>query len=537
MQVEDEPGSYAELFDEAPCGLVSTLPDGTILKANTTLLRWIGRAGVDAGKVTRFQDLLTVPGRIFFETHLSPMLQMQNYFREVALDIKRDGAEPISTIVHATQRRDAEGRPALQLYALFDAAHRNLYERELMRARSIAERAANVESEARRTAERMSRAKDDVLALVSHELRTPLSAILGWTQVLRRKFPEHEALTSGLDVIERNARVQTRLVEDLLDMSRVISGKLRLDVERVNLCSVVMSALETVEAAMKAKGIRMHHVLDPGVFVSGDPARLQQVFWNLLSNAVKFTPREGSVKVVMQRVNSHVETMIVDSGQGMEPALIGHVFERFRQSESVSTRQTEGLGLGLSLVKYLVEMHGGSVTAESQGVGRGSTFTVSLPNLAVHPHAPARPHDVAAIFDADAALSDVDLTGLHVLVVDDSADARDAIREILAMRGARVTAAASAGEALSQMVSERVHVLISDIGLPQQDGYELIRRVRMLGEDIGRIPAIALTALSRLEDRTQALLAGYQIHLAKPVDPRELLAIVASLAKRLPHAD
>jgi CheY-like chemotaxis protein len=275
-------------------------------------------------------------------------------------------------------------------------------------------------------------------------------------------------------------------------------------------------------------------VLDPGVHVSGDPGRLQQVFWNLLTNAVKFTPRGGSIRVVMQRINSHVEIGVIDSGQGMSAELIEHVFERFRQADSSATRMTGGLGLGLSLVKHLVEMHGGEIGAQSEGEGRGSTFTVSLPTLAMQSLSPAQVAQDIEVFKDDAALSDLRLRGLHVLVVDDNADARGAIQQLLSQRGARVTTAASAAEALKATAQMRPDVLVSDIGLPNEDGYELLRKIRMLGEDAGRVPAIALTAMSRLEDRTQALLAGYQSHLAKPVDAKELLVTIASLAGRLP---
>jgi signal transduction histidine kinase len=531
---EPTPGSAEELFDEAPCGYVSTLPDGTVLKSNRTLLDWLGRQRSDVEGKLRLQDLLTVPGRIYYDTHLAPMLRMQKQFREVALEFVRDGSAPLSAIVHAVQKNDARDQPLVVQYAIFEAAHRRQYERELLLARNAAEQATRVEREARATAERMSRAKDDVLALVSHELRTPLSAILGWVQVLRMKFSANAEVAHGLEVIERNTRIQARLVEDLLDMSRVISGKLRLEVQEVGLASVVASAIETAEASMRAKGIRLQQVLDPGVIVSGDPARLQQVFWNLLSNAVKFTPRDGSIRVVMQRVNSHVEIAVVDSGLGMNPELIAHVFERFRQADSSATRETGGLGLGLSLVKYLVEMHGGSIAAQSEGEGRGSTFIVSLPALAMQSSVRGSIDADTEVFKTDASLGDLSLRGLQILVVDDSSDAREAIRQLLFQRGARVTTAGSAAEALTLAAQVRPDVLISDIGLPTEDGYELLRKLRMLGEDVGRVPAIALTAMSRLEDRTQALLAGYQSHLAKPVDATELLVTIASLAGRLP---
>jgi CheY-like chemotaxis protein len=306
-------------------------------------------------------------------------------------------------------------------------------------------------------------------------------------------------------------------------------------VQRVDLASAVEAAIETSRPAADAKGIRLQTVLDPAVVVSGDPGRLQQVFWNLLSNAVKFTPKGGFVRVVMERVNSHIEVSVVDSGQGMKPQFIAHAFERFSQSDSQGTRRTGGLGLGLSIVKNLVEMHGGAIRATSAGEGKGSTFTVHLPILVVHPH-PAdeqRSHPRPAITDAPLDVGSVKLTGVKVLVVEDEPDARELLRRVLTGAGAQAMTAASAAEALAVIEQARPDVLVSDIGLPGQDGYELIRRVRMLGEGCGRTPAVALTAFARLEDRTRAMLAGFQMHLAKPVEPSELIVTVASLAGRV----
>jgi CheY-like chemotaxis protein len=309
---------------------------------------------------------------------------------------------------------------------------------------------------------------------------------------------------------------------------------MRLDVQRVDLAAVVEGALETARPAAEAKGLRLQKVLDPTAFVSGDPGRLQQVFWNLLSNAVKFTPKGGFVRVVMQRINSHVEVSVSDSGQGMKPEFLAHAFERFRQSDAQGTRKTGGLGLGLSIVKHLAEMHGGSVTATSEGEGRGSTFIVQLPLAALQqPGEGERVHPRgAAVSSSPFKVNGVSLTGVRVLVVEDDADARTLVRRVLADSGATVVATTSAAEALAALESFTPDVLVSDIGMPEQDGYELIRRVRMLGGAAGRVQAVALTAFARMEDRTQAMLAGYQMHLAKPVDPRELAITVASLAGR-----
>ena len=459
---------------------------------------------------------------------------MQGFVREVAFDLKVEGDRaPLPVVFNAVQQNAPDGSPSLLRITVFDATDRRQYERELLIARRIADEATQTERLSREQAERANRTKDDFLALVSHELRTPLSAILGWTQILRRKLSGDAEVEHALAVIERNTRLQTRLVDDLLDLSRMAAGKLRLDVQRVNLAGVIEAALETAAPSAQARKVRMQQVLDPTVAVAGDPGRLQQVFWNLLSNAVKFTPPHGFVRVVMERVDSHIEVCVIDSGQGMSADFIAHAFERFRQSVPAQARETGGLGLGLALVKYLVEMHGGSIEARSEGEGRGSTFCVKLPLAVMHAGTEAEGvHPQAAIADGEDRSQHVSLAGLKILVIDDERDAREAVWHILSQRGAEVTAFASAREALESMERVAPDVLLSDIGMPGEDGYDFIRQVRLLGE-IGRVPAIALTAFSRLEDRTRALMAGYQAHLAKPVDAHELTITVASVAGRL----
>jgi CheY-like chemotaxis protein len=377
--------------------------------------------------------------------------------------------------------------------------------------------------------------KDEFLATLSHELRTPLSAILGWSQVLRRrKFGEAE-LQQALDIIERNARVQTQLIEDLLDMSRITSGKVRLDIQPVEPVSFIEAALETVRLAASAKGVRLEKVLDPVAGpVSGDPNRLQQVVWNLLSNAIKFTPKEGKVQVILQRVNSHIEISVADTGIGIRPEFVSHVFERFRQADSSTTRKYGGLGLGLSIVKHLVELHGGTVHAHSLGEARGTTFTVQLPLAVVQRsgNAQQRFHPRTAK-EVPQDYRVANLVGVKVLVVDDENDARELLRRVLSDCGAEVLVAATAADALMLVQRERPQLLLSDIGMPDVDGYELLRQVRALGEAAGgKLPAIALTAFARSEDRTRALRAGFLVHVSKPVEPSELVATVASVAGR-----
>jgi signal transduction histidine kinase/DNA-binding response OmpR family regulator len=387
------------------------------------------------------------------------------------------------------------------------------------------------ERAARTEAERAGRMKDEFLATLSHELRTPLNAILGWTSILRRQPTGHDRVSQGLEVIERNARVQTQLISDLLDMSRIISGKMRLDVQRVELPVVIEAALEAVRPAAEAREVRLQSVLEPiSEPVHGDPARLQQIVWNLLSNAVKFTPKTGRVQIVLARVNSHVEISVSDTGKGIRPEFLPHVFERFRQADSSASREHGGLGLGLSIVKQLVELHGGVVRAASDGEGKGATFTVHLPLAAVHQAAtgPDRVHPRANSLSPVSG-DQPDLRGVLVLVVDDEPDSREIVMRVLEDCHASVIAAGSAQEALAKLERERPDVLLSDIGMAGVDGYAFIRALRRKGN---RIPAAALTAFARSEDRTRALLAGYQTHLAKPVEPSELLATVAVLAQK-----
>jgi PAS domain S-box-containing protein len=389
------------------------------------------------------------------------------------------------------------------------------------------------ESSARQEAEEANRLKDEFLATVSHELRTPLSAMLGWVQLLRTRRLAPDKQERALETIERNARFQKQLIEDLLDVSRILSGKLRLDVEPVDVGQVVEHALETVRPAAEAKSIRLQPVLASGARVMGDATRLQQVVWNLLSNAVKFTPKGGRVQVFVERKDSAVEVTVADTGQGIPPEFLPHVFERFRQAEGGTARRHGGLGLGLSIVKHVVEMHGGTVHVSSAGEGKGATFVVRLPlSVVLHRevHLPRAPPGVALAPDIQCP---PELEGLHLLVVDDEADTRELLRALLEGCQARVILAASAQEGLEVLQREPVDLLVSDIGMPGEDGYSFIRRVRALPQGKGgRLPAIALTAYARVEDRTRALLSGFQSHVPKPVEPLELLAVLASLSGR-----
>ncbi len=383
-------------------------------------------------------------------------------------------------------------------------------------------------------AQRQSRMKDEFFATLSHELRTPLQSILGWAQILRSDGCTPEDLELGLETISRNADAQTRIIDDLLDLNRILSGKVRLDVQRLSLAEVLEEALETVRPAAQAKEIRLQPVIDPLARpVSGDPNRLRQVFWNLLSNALKFTPRGGRIQVLLERVNSHLEVTVADNGEGIDPAFLPHVFDRFRQADATTTRRHGGLGLGLAIVKNLVELHGGNVRAKSGGPGQGAAFTIVLPLAAVV----AEPEDAPREHPADGSTLAIEsplarLTGVSVLVVDDEPDARTLIARILERAGAEVRTAGSAAEALAALECTVPDVLVSDIGMPGTDGYTLIRAVRLLSRDKGgNVPALALTAYTRSEDRIKAVSAGFQTHLAKPADALELLTLVDSLAR------
>jgi signal transduction histidine kinase/CheY-like chemotaxis protein len=399
--------------------------------------------------------------------------------------------------------------------------------------RSADERARLLDAEraARAELERVSLVKDEFLATLSHELRTPLNAVLGWSGILLARTEEDSESRRGLETIARNARAQTQLIEDLLDMNRIVSGKIRLDVQRVDLAPIVEAALDSVRPSAEAKSIAVRRAVDPDAGpVFGDPNRLQQIVWNLLTNAVKFTPKGGKIDVVVQRVSSHVEVAVHDSGMGISPEFLPHLFERFRQADSSTTRKYGGLGLGLSIVKQLVELHGGNVKAESTGDGRGATFIVSLPLRALRAHeASAGEHPTAGASPVVRG-PEVSLAETRVLVIDDEPDARELLKSLLADAGAEVVTAGSAEEGLAVVKSYRPDVIVSDIGMPERDGYQFIRDVRVLDVAAGgATPAIALTAFARSEDRTRAMLAGYQVHVSKPIEPEELVATIKSL--------
>ncbi len=397
------------------------------------------------------------------------------------------------------------------------------------RKRAEAERTKLLQTvqQAREEAEELNRSKDQFLALLSHELRTPLNAIFGWARMLQSAAMDEVTSRRAIDAILRNATAQVQLVEDLLDVSRIITGKMRLDVQSLDLKSVIESALDAVQPAASAKGLKIETVLDPNAGpVVGAADRLRQVVWNLLMNAIKFTPRDGRIQVQLRKVKSHVEIVVSDNGEGIQPEILPFIFDRFRQGDSTTTRPHGGLGLGLALVRHLVDLHGGRVRAASEGPGRGATFVVELPIAILSSEAGATP-------EASAATGALPLQSVRVLLVDDDADGLDLTTVMLTNSGAQVKTAVSVAAALDVLESWPADVLVSDIEMPREDGYELLRRIR--AKERGgrtRLPALALTAYGRPEDRRRTLAAGFNLHLAKPIDPSELVLAVANLVGR-----
>jgi signal transduction histidine kinase len=435
---------------------------------------------------------------------------------------RREGPRPPRTSI---QEIDEVG--AALAVAAEDLAHGEAQREDLLRS----------ERRAREAAESADRAKDEFLAVLSHELRTPLNAVFGWSRMLQAGQLQDTALSErAIDAIVRNTDVQVQLIDDLLDLSRITAGKMRLDLQTVEVEAVVQAALDAVRPAAEAKAIRMEVVrVSRTATVCGDSARLQQVMWNLLMNAVKFTSRGGRVQVRLERTDSHAEIVISDTGQGIAPEMLPYVFERFRQADSSSTRTHGGLGLGLTLVKHLVELHGGTVVASSPGLGHGATFVVCLPVTAARAAGTGPPGVFLSAPSAGTLLDLVRLDGVRVLAADNDPEAIALVRTILTGAGAEVRTVLSADGAFESLRRWRPDVLVCDVEMPVEDGYSLIRRVRALPvAEGGRTPAVALTAYGRPQDRLRSLAAGFSMHVPKPVDPAELTAILATVCRRVP---
>ena len=443
-----------------------------------------------------------------------------------------------------TPIRDARGLLVGFAKVTRDLSERKQHEEERIRlaraeeSRRIAEEnaartqlLAETLREARDKAEQSTRLKDEFLATVSHELRTPLNAILGWSRLLQGGAIGPEKAVQAIDSIARNATAQNQLIDDLLDVSRIIAGQLRLDVDWVDVNQVLSAAIDVVRPAAEAKGVALQLLLDPDAgAIKGDAGRLQQVFWNLLTNAVKFTPKGGRVHVTLRRQDSAVQIEVADTGRGISPEFIARIFERFTQQDSSNSRRAGGLGLGLAIVKHLVELHGGTVEAHSDGEGAGASFVVRIP---LAPVRAGRAESRTPSVTTQDVTFPVELAGLKVLVLDDERDARELVQSVLEQGRAVVTLATSVAEALASIDREKPDVVVSDIGMPGEDGYAFIRKLRALPrEQGGRIPAIALTAYARAEDRRKALGAGFQNHAAKPIEPQELVLVIANLVGR-----
>jgi PAS domain S-box-containing protein len=524
-QSEQMSSRLAAIVASSDDAIVGKDTNGVITSWNQAAERMFGYPAAEA--VGRHITLIIPPDRYREEDAVLARIrrgQSVDHFETVR--VRKDG-RTIEVSITVSPIRGADGAVVGASKIARDIGARQQVERE--RAELLTRTQA-----ARAEAEAANRAKDDFLTTLSHELRTPLNAVYGWAAMLQSGQMDESTRARAIDAIMRNANAQVQLIDDLLDVSRIASGKLRLDPRPLEPRPVIEAAVEAVRPAALAKGIRLDMDLDPkAVAIIGDPNRLQQVVWNLLSNAVKFTPRGGSVRVALRERDSHVEIEVSDSGIGITPDLLPHVFERFRQGDSSSTRLQGGLGLGLTLVKQLVELHGGTVTAESRGVGQGATFTVLLPlRVAGHPDTPASARSWTAE-DLAPASSVGGLHGVRVLAIDDDHDGLALIAAILGQAGATVALGHSAAEGFDMFVAEPPDVLISDVEMPDEDGYSLIRRIRTLEPARGgRVPAIALTAYGRREDRLRSIAAGFSMHVPKPVDPSELRTLVASLSSR-----
>lgn len=440
------------------------------------------------------------------------------------------GTVPIILIIcftYQTYLKNIEASVAQTEAARLHVEELSRYISELQRSEEARGQLLVRAERARADAEAANRIKDEFLATLSHELRTPLTSLLGWSSVLREARRDEKILTQGLDAIDRNARVQAQLIDDLLDVSRIVSGKLNLDVRPLDISSVTRAAINVVRPAADAKGITLDYCDEPGLgAISADSARVHQIIWNLLSNAVKFTPQGGKIMIRIEQEGSHAKVTVRDTGQGIERNFLPRVFDRFRQADSSTTRSFGGLGLGLAIVRHLVELHGGTVSADSEGIGKGATFSATFPLLTERAETAAHGPEVHT-YEVRS------LDGLRVLLVDDEPEAREIISTVIGRTGAEVKTCISASEALIKLAEWRPDVILSDIAMPEEDGYSFIGKVRSLPrEKGGETPAAALSAYARDEDRLQALAAGYQMHIAKPIGASQLVTMIAKLAGR-----
>lgn len=533
----DSQESYRTLFELAPVAVYSCDVSGVIREYNRRAAELWGRKPAPGDTDERFCGSFKMyrPDGSYMPHEQCPMGDVLSGkvagVHDGEVLIERPDGSRVTVIVNIAPLTDEQGRVTGAINCFYDVTERKNFERE-RETLLASERAARME------AEEANRSKDVFLATLSHEVRTPLNAMLGWATILRRKRCTEQEIREGAEVIERNCRAQAQLLEDVLEVSRIVSGKLRLEVKPCDLASIIYAALEVVRPSADAKAITLTAAIDPSAGPSVcDDVRIQQVVWNLLSNAVKFTPSGGCVRVSLDREESQTRISVSDNGQGIEPDLAPYVFDRFRQADSSTRRKLGGLGLGLSIVKHIVEHHGGTVQASSEGAGRGATFVVRLPIQAIQTarettdiRLPEGEHASGA--RREQIKTDVNLDGVRVLVVDDETDALRLIGKVLAETGASVTLAGSVREALEAVENEVPHVLISDLAMPDEDGIDLIQRLRGAGHTPDQLPAVALTAFVNSGHKDSALQGGFQMHVAKPVDPHQLIAVVAGLTKR-----
>jgi PAS domain S-box-containing protein len=523
MTPDETAARLAALVDSSDDAIISKTLDGVITSWNRAAETMFGYTAAEA--VGRSIYLIIPPDRRSEE---------EEVLRRISAGLKVDHFDTVrlsktgralNVSLSMSPIRSASGMIVGASKIARDITDRKVAEQE--RADLLArEQAARAEAEA------LNRTKDEFLATLSHELRTPLNAIFGWARMLQTGTVPGGMTQRAVDAIVRNATAQVQLIDDLLDVSRIITGNMRLDVRPVDVKAVIESALDAVRPAAAGKDIRLETMLDPNAgLVTGDPDRLRQIMWNLLSNAVKFTPRSGRVQVRLQRAYSHVEIVVSDTGQGIAAEVLPYIFERFRQGDGGITRRHGGLGLGLALVRHLVELHGGTVTGHSVGVGEGSTFVVALP-VPILKLNPADSRHPTAREEPDAVTSLRSLLGVRVLLVDDDPDSLDITNVVLTSAGAETRTCVSAAAARDILEGWDPHVLVADIEMPEEDGYTFLRKVRAGEAARSKTPAVALTAYGRSEDRMRTLAAGFNFHLSKPVDPAELSQVIANLAGR-----
>ena len=515
----------AAIVESSDDAIIGKTLDGRIRTWNAGAERVFGYTAEEA--IGRSITMLMPPDRLHEETTIVATLSRGDRIDHYETERIRKDGQRIHISLSVSPIRDATG-------AVVGAAKiaRDVTLRKTLDAQR--EEALSIERAARSTAEQANRAKDAFLAMVSHELRSPLSPILAWVRMLQQGILDEAKTQRALTTIERSARAQAQLVDDLLDISRIVFGKLRLQIGPVNLDSVTAAAVEIGRPGAHAKGIRLEVFLDgEPVSIMGDAERLQQVVWNLVSNAIKFTPRGGQIQVRLERVDTDVRISVTDTGRGITRDFLPHLFESFRQAETGPSRAYGGLGLGLAIVRHIVELHGGTVQAASEGEGKGATFTICLPGV-LPERSDERPKALIT-GEGDPWYPGCTLTGLRVLVVDDEPDANELLSALLAACGAEVHVSVSGADGLDELIRWRPDVVVSDIGMPGEDGCAFIAKVRALEGDLGRLPAIALTAYASPDERIRIFSAGFHVHIVKPYEPGELVAAVASIARRVPE--